>query len=164
MQSERAAVRERETVRAHGTVRAVRRCVRERRREPTALRAPLAVSLLCLAFACAGCVSFVTVETTPEAMLETIRPADKVRVTLRDGSELMLSVRSVGDEFLRGRAVDASAAELVDVRLDRIAALEVERPNLKKAMLTILLPAVIGVAAICHNRGCESSSILIATP
>jgi len=129
-------------------------------------RSPKLVWLV-LTLACAtsgGCVSFEAVETTPESMLATIHPADVVRATLRDGQILTLRVRTLSDEFLRGQPVDDSEAGLVDIRLDRIAALELERPNLRKAMLTIFLPAVVGVAVICRHQDCRKQSVLIATP
>lgn len=137
---------------------------RRLRRERGPLSARFALSLVWTVCACAGCASFQAVETTPEAILATINPADTVHVTLRDGREITLGVRSVSDEFLRGQPAAPPDAIPVEIRLDRIAALEVERPNLRKAMLTIFLPAVVGVAVICSHQDCRQESFLVATP
>lgn len=114
-----------------------------------------------LAALTAGCVSYYPVETTPEGILSTIGSGDVVRMTTRDRGAIEMRVWSVSDEHVRGKVEPEQ--ELVDVRLDLIESLEIERPDLKKAMLRILLPAVVGVALLCKHQDCESHSILTAT-
>jgi len=120
----------------------------------------------------AGCVSFDAVETTPEGIVGAIEPGDTVRLTTRDGAdpilreptldELTLQVRSVTDSEIRGRR-EGGSPELVSVRFDRIESLEVERANLKKAMLTTLVPAVLAAIIVCNHQDCETRSVLTAT-
>lgn len=114
------------------------------------------LSLLLVGALAAGCVSFYPVETTPEAILRTVHSGDTVRMTTREREELEMRVWTVGDEYIRGDTGGGPSA-LRAVRLDLIESIEIEQPNLKKAMLAILLPALIGIAVICHNQGCESS-------
>jgi hypothetical protein len=39
----------------------------------------------------------------------------------------------------------------------------VERPNLRKAMLTTFVPAVIAAIVVCNQSDCETDATVIAT-
>jgi hypothetical protein len=55
------------------------------------------------------------------------------------------------------------ASDVLQIGLERIETLEVERPNLRKAMLTTFVPAVIAAIVVCNQSGCETDAALIAT-
>jgi hypothetical protein len=110
-----------------------------------------------------GCISLSPVESTPEGITAAVAPGDTVRMTTRNRGEIVMRVQIVTDYDLRGRIEDGSGA-FESVRYDRIDAISVERLNMKKAMLTTLVPAVIGAVIVCNHSDCESRSVLTATP
>ena len=117
------------------------------------------VTLLCSVLV--GCTSFYPVETTPGAFVRDLQPGDTVKLTTRDREEFTLRVLFVTDAEIKGRLKDSGQA--LDVRFDRIEALEVEQLNLKKALLTTFLPAVIAVAIACRSQDCDTHTILTTT-
>lgn len=120
------------------------------------------LALLAFAALIAGCVSLYPVEPTPEGILRSVAPGDTVKIATRDGSEMTLQVRLVTDFDISGRLRDGEAQETVRVPYDRIETMDLERPNVKKAMLTTLLPAVIGAVILCNNTDCTTRSVLTA--
>jgi hypothetical protein len=121
------------------------------------IKAPRVRGLLALALGgCLwSCATFHPVETTPEAILASIAPADTVRITTRVGDEVILLVRSVTRFHVTGRARE-TPAELLEIGLDQMQTIEVERPDLRKAMLTTFVPAVIAAVIICNHQDCET--------
>jgi hypothetical protein len=128
------------------------------------IKAPRVRGLLALALAgCLwSCATFHPIETTPEAILESIAPADTVRITTRNGEEVVLRVRSVTRSHVTGRVRDMPA-ELLQIRLDQMQTIELERPDLRKAMLTTFVPAVIAAVIICNQQDCETRTTFTAT-
>jgi hypothetical protein len=116
--------------------------------------------------ACAGlggCATYYPVETTPEAITRTVEPGDTVRLTTRDDEDgMQLLVIGVNDHSLHGR-IDASADREALVSFDRIEELEVERLNMRKALLRIVLPVVVGTAIVCNNTDCSTRGLVGAT-
>ncbi|HEU4617753.1 MAG TPA: hypothetical protein VFV10_06900 [Gammaproteobacteria bacterium] len=111
----------------------------------------------------AGCATYYPVETTPEAITRTVLPGDTVRVTTRDDrGEMQLLVIGLNDYSLHGR-IDASADHEALVQYDRIEGLEVERLDMRKALLRIVLPVVVGAAIVCHNTDCSTHGLIGAT-
>jgi hypothetical protein len=110
-----------------------------------------------------GCATFYPVETTPEAIFESVAPGDTVRITTRDGEELTVLVRSTTGFQITGRVKDMPASDVLEIGLERIETLEVERPNLRKAMLTTFVPAVIAAIVVCNQSDCETDAAVIAT-
>jgi hypothetical protein len=106
------------------------------------LRLPL-LTVLAVAFALSGCASFYAVETTPEAITRMIQPGDTVRVMTREQGEMKLLVTAISDFELRGR-IDGDADNVVWLRFDHIQFLEIQQLNMRKALLTVVLPVVIG--------------------
>jgi hypothetical protein len=122
---------------------------------------PLALVAACAALA--GCVSFYPLETTPEGIIDGVRPGDVVRLATRDRGEIVMRVRLITQSELEGRVEDGSDT-FERVRFDRIESIDIERLNLKKAMLTTFVPAVIAAVIACNNTGCQTRSIVTATP
>ena len=112
-----------------------------------------------LAMACSGCASFYGVETTPEGITRNIEPGDTVRITTRELGEVRLLVMAVSDYQLRGR-VDGDVDDVVWVSFDRIETLEIQRLNMRKALLSVVLPVVIGAIVVCNNSDCRTDSVL----
>jgi hypothetical protein len=110
-----------------------------------------------------ACATFYPVETTPEAILESVAPGDTVRITTLDGEELTVLVRTTTGFQVTGRAKDMPASDVLQIGLERIETLEVERPNLRKAMLTTFVPAVIAAIVVCNQSDCETDAAVIAT-
>jgi hypothetical protein len=110
-----------------------------------------------------GCATFYPVETAPEVILESIAPGDTVRITTRDGQELLVLVRLVTGFQITGRPKDMPAADVLQIGLERVETLEVERPNLRKAMLSTLVPAVLAAVIVCDRSDCETDATVIAT-
>jgi hypothetical protein len=110
-----------------------------------------------------GCATFYPVETTPEAISESVAPGDTVRITTPDGEELTMLVRSTTGFKITGRLKDMPASDVLQIGLTRIETLEVERPNLRKAMLTTFVPAVIAAIVVCNHSDCETDVAVIAT-
>lgn len=123
----------------------------------TRVRAKLHLPLGFIAFAAlGGCATYYPVETTPEAITRTVSPGDTVRVTTRDDEDdMQLLVIGVNDYSLHGR-VDASADHEALVSFDRIEDLEVQRLNMRKALIRIVLPVVVGAAIVCNNTDCST--------
>ncbi|HEX7080644.1 MAG TPA: hypothetical protein VF329_06495 [Gammaproteobacteria bacterium] len=117
----------------------------------------VAAALLCAA----GCASFYPVETTPEAITGTIQPGDTVRVRTRDREELVLLVTAINDYRLRGR-VDGNPQDVRSLGFDGIERLEIERLNMRRALLTVVLPVVAGAIIACNNGDCRTDSVLDA--
>jgi hypothetical protein len=110
-----------------------------------------------------GCATYYPVETTPEAITRTVAPGDTVRLTTRDdGAGMQLLVIGVNDYSLHGR-IDASEDHEALVSFDRIENLEVERLNMRKALLRIVLPVVVGAAIVCNNTDCSTHGLVGAT-
>lgn len=109
-----------------------------------------------------ACASFYPVEATPEGIARNVAPGDTVRLQTRDEDEMHMLVISVNDYALRGR-VDARGDREALVPFDRIEGLEVERLNMRKALLRIVLPVVAGAAIICNNTDCSTHGIVQAT-
>jgi hypothetical protein len=109
-----------------------------------------------------GCTSFHPVETTPEAIVRSIEPGDTVRIALRDGAEITALVLSLSESELRTRTVDRSAARLV-IRFDRIDRLDVERLDMRRAVLTGVLPALIAMAVVCERQECRTHAVVTST-
>ena len=110
-----------------------------------------------------GCATFYPVETAPEAISESVMPGDTVRITTRDGEELTVLVRSTTGFQITGRVKDMPASDVLQIGLERIETLEVERPNLRKAMLTTFVPVVIAAIVVCNRSDCETDAAVIAT-
>lgn len=121
-----------------------------------------ALLLLALALGSSGCASFYPIETTPEGITANVEPGDTVRVTTRDLGEVMLLVTAVSDYRIRGR-VDGNPDEAVWLRFDRIDGLEIQRLSMRKALLSIVLPVVIGAIVICNNTDCRTDGVVDAT-
>jgi hypothetical protein len=113
--------------------------------------------------ALSGCATYYPVETTPEAITRTIAPGDTVRLKTRDDEDNMqLLVIGIDDYSLHGR-IDASPDHEALVPFDRIEDLEIERLNMRKALLRIVLPVVVGAAIVCNNTDCSTHGIIGAT-
>jgi hypothetical protein len=110
-----------------------------------------------------GCATFYPVETTPEAISESVAPGDTVRITTTDGEEVTVLVRSTTGFQITGREKNMPASDVLQIGLERIETLEVERPNLRKAMLTTFVPAVIAAVVICSRSDCETDAAVIVT-
>jgi hypothetical protein len=110
-----------------------------------------------------GCATFYPVETTPEAISESVAPGDTVRITTLDGEELTVLVRTTTGFQIIGRLKDMPASDVLQIGLERIETLEVERANLRKAMLTTFVPAVIAAIVVCNQSDCETDATVIAT-
>jgi hypothetical protein len=132
-------------------------------RERTTPRKVGGVLTLALCGCLEGCATFYPVETTPEVILESIAPGDTVRITTHDGEELLVLVRLATGFQITGRPKDMPAADVLQIGLEEIGTLEVERPNLRKAMLTTLVPAVIAAVIACNHQDCETDAAVIAT-
>lgn len=103
-----------------------------------------------------GCATYYPVETTPEAITRNVSPGDTVRLTTRDDeADMELLVIGVNDYSLHGR-IDASADHEALVSFDRIEDLEVERLNMRKALVRIVLPVVVGAAIVCNKTDCST--------
>lgn len=109
-----------------------------------------------------GCASFHTVERTPEGILGTVKPGDTVRIRTRRREEMTLLVWMVSESHVRGRLDGGDSEEVRRVRFDRIETIEVERLNLKKAMLTTLVPVIVGAIIFCNNEECRTRSAVTA--
>jgi hypothetical protein len=109
-----------------------------------------------------GCATYYPVETTPEAITRTVEPGDTVRVTTRDADDMQLLVIGLDDYSLHGH-IDGSADREALVSYDRIEDLEVERLNMRKALLRIVLPVVVGAAIVCNNTDCSTRGFVGAT-
>jgi hypothetical protein len=110
----------------------------------------------------AACSTFHPVEATPDGILESVAPGDTVRITTWDGTELKMVVLSATRAQVSGR-IPAHDWESVRVPIEQIDTVAVERPNVKKAMLTTLVPAVIAAIIICNSQDCETDAAVIAT-
>ncbi len=116
-----------------------------------------------------GCMSFHSVEATPDGVMEMVLPGDTVRLTTISGDELELFVWLITqDEIrgrikLRGRSKGDNIGEEVRVSLNRIAAIEVGRLDFKKTVLWTVIPTVVGMAIICARKGCDTSAALTVT-
>ena len=117
--------------------------------------------LVLLTLASSGCASFYPVETTPEGITRNVEPGDTVRVTTRELGEVRLLVTAISDYELRGR-IEGDAANVVWLRFDRIDLLEIQRLNMRKALLGVVLPVVIGAIIICNNSDCRTDGVLDA--
>jgi hypothetical protein len=117
--------------------------------------------LLALATALSGCASFYTVETTPEGITRDVEPGDTVRVRTRERGEVKLLVMAINDYELRGR-VNGDPEDIVWLEFDRIERLEVQHLNMRKALLTIVLPVVVTAIVVCNNTDCRTNSVLSA--
>jgi hypothetical protein len=96
-------------------------------------------------------------------ILESINPGDTVRITTRDGEELLVLVRLVTGFQITGRPKDMPAGDVLQIGLEEIGTLEVEHPNLRKAMLTTLVPVVIAAVIACNHQDCETDAAVIVT-
>jgi hypothetical protein len=117
--------------------------------------------LLALAVGSSGCATFYSVETTPEGITRDIEPGDTVRVQTRELGEVKLLVMAINDYELRGR-INGNADNVVWLRFDRIDVLEVQRLNMRKALLTVVLPVVVAAIIVCNNTNCRTNSVLNA--
>jgi hypothetical protein len=124
------------------------------------LHLPL-LMVLAVAFTVSGCASFYAVETTPEAITRMIEPGDTVRVRTREQGEMKLLVTAISDFEMRGR-VNGDADNIVWLRFDRIQLIEIQQLNMRKALLTVVLPVVISAIIVCNNSDCRTSSVLDA--
>jgi hypothetical protein len=127
-----------------------------------AARVLLPFGLVVLA-ALGGCATYYPVETTPEAITRTVEPGDTVRLTTRDDEQgMQLLVIGVNDYSLHGR-IDAREDHEARVSFDRIEDLEVERLNMRKALLRIVLPVIVGAAIVCNHSDCSTHGLVGAT-
>ena len=117
--------------------------------------------LLAMAVAASGCASFHSVETTPEGITRNIEPGDTVRVTTRELGEVRLLVTAINDHEMRGR-INGHADEVMWLRFDRIELLEIQRLNMRKALLSVVLPVVVGAIIVCNNNDCRTDGVLDA--
>jgi hypothetical protein len=79
----------------------------------------------------------------------------------REQGEMKLLVTAISDFELRGR-IDGDADNVVWLRFDRIQFLEIQQLNMRKALLTVVLPVVIGAIIVCNNSDCLTDSVLDA--
>ncbi|MBN1238399.1 MAG: hypothetical protein JXB36_07845 [Gammaproteobacteria bacterium] len=117
--------------------------------------------LVLLTLASSGCASFYPVETTPEGITRNVGPGDTVRVTTRELGEVRLLVTAISDYELRGR-IEGDPDDVVWLRFDRIDLLEIQRLNMRKALLGVVLPVVIGAIVICNNSDCRTDGVIDA--
>src|SRR5690606_6191273 len=117
--------------------------------------------LLALALLSSGCTSFHTIETTPEGITRNIEPGDTVRVMTRELGEVRMLVTAINDYELRGR-VDGDADDVVWLSFDRIERLEIQQLSMRKALLGVVLPVVIGAIVICNNSDCRTDGVVDA--
>jgi hypothetical protein len=116
----------------------------------------LAASLL------AGCASYRPVPVGREEIVDAVAPGDTVRMRLAgEPDELTVRVSSLGADALRGRVRGAPDDQLTGFCFDRIEHIEVARPDLRKALLTTVLPVLIAAAILCQNHDCRTHSSIV---
>jgi len=116
--------------------------------------------LICAAAAAtSGCASFYPVESTPEGITRNIAPGDTVRALTREHGEVTLLVMAVNDYEMRGR-VDKDPEDVLRIRFDSIELLEIERLSMKRALLTVVLPVVVGAIVACNNDDCSTRGVV----
>lgn len=125
-------------------------------------RARRSLTLAALGACLAGCASFHPVERTPEGILDAVKPGDTIRIRTRQQEELEMLVWTVSESEVRGRLDGGDSEELRSVRFDRIQTIDVERLDLKKAMLSTFVPVVVGAIIFCNNEDCETRSAVTA--
>jgi hypothetical protein len=114
-----------------------------------------ALSLIFMLAAAGGCASFYELEKTPEGITDGVRPGDTVRVTTEDLGRVRVLVMAINDYELRGR-INGNADDVVMLRYDHIDTIEVQHLNMRKALLSVVLPVVVGAIVVCNNTECRT--------
>ncbi len=116
--------------------------------------------VLALAAVLSGCATYQPIETTPEAIAGHVAPGDSVRVVTRDENELRFLVTYVDDAEIAGR-VDGDG-EPVRLSFDAIRRLEIHRFSMRRTLLGVVLPVVVGAVIVCNNDDCRTRSVVDA--
>jgi len=116
--------------------------------------------VLALAAVLPGCATYQPVETTPEGIVRYVSPGDSVRVTTRDENEVRFLVTYVDDAEIAGRVDDDG--EAIRLPFDAIRRLEIHRFSMRRTLLGVVLPVVVGAVIVCNNDDCRTDSVVDA--
>ncbi|HEX6993442.1 MAG TPA: hypothetical protein VF339_04770 [Gammaproteobacteria bacterium] len=117
-------------------------------------------AIAALAIVLSGCATYQPIETTPEGIAGHVAPGDSVRVITRDENELRFLVTYVDDAEISGR-VDGDGAP-VRLSFDAIRRIEIHRFSMRRTLLGVVLPVVVGALVVCNNDDCRTESVVDA--
>jgi len=118
------------------------------------------LSVAALAAVLSGCATYQPIETTPEGIVGHVAPGDSVRVLTRDANEVRFLVTYVDDAEIRGRGDDDG--EPVRLSFDAISRLEIHRFSMRRTLLGVVLPVVVGAVIACNHDDCRTESVIDA--
>lgn len=97
-------------------------------------------------------------------MSDAIEPGDTVRLrVVGSPEEVTVRVSSIAIDALHGRIRGGDDTRLTRIDFDHIEQVEIARPDVRKAMLTTILPVLIAAAIACQHQDCRTRAVIIGT-